>query len=75
MGRTTSSMYTALVNKTSNCGGKVYIKPGDVANSYVIHKIEGASNICGSQMPLGGSFSASNLAKLKAWICNGAKNN
>jgi len=62
-----------LVDKPSS-GGKVYVKPGDVAGSYLVDKVEGASGISGSKMPLGGGdLTAEQLKDLKAWICNGAK--
>lgn len=52
------------------------VKPGDPANSYLIHKLEGAASITGSQMPLGGPFlDQATLDKVKSWIQSGAPNN
>ncbi len=69
--------YTQLVNvASSECSGKVRVKPGDVANSYLENKLTGIGMCTGSQMPkIGTSLPASELATIRSWICNGAKNN
>jgi hypothetical protein len=63
------------------------IEPGDSANSFIIHKLEGTQSIfnamctggggnpCGFQMPLGGPYLAQHIIdSLKAWIDAGAIN-
>jgi len=63
------------------------IEPGDSANSFLVHKLEGTQgafnamctggggNPCGFQMPLGGPFLAQHIIdSLKAWIDAGATN-
>jgi len=51
------------------------IKPNDVANSYLVHKVEGTQGAVGGsggQMPLGCSgsscLSAAQINDIKAWI-------
>jgi uncharacterized protein (TIGR03118 family) len=52
------------------------VKPGDAANSYLIHKVEGAAGITGGQMPLGGTpLDQATIDKIKSWINSGAPNN
>jgi mono/diheme cytochrome c family protein len=49
---------------------------GDAANSYVVHKLEGAASISGARMPLGGPFlDQATIDQVKAWINAGAQNN
>jgi mono/diheme cytochrome c family protein len=52
------------------------VKPGDPDNSYLIHKVEGAADISGSQMPLGGPvLSQATIDQIRSWISAGAANN
>ncbi|MDZ7292409.1 MAG: hypothetical protein ONB44_22505 [candidate division KSB1 bacterium] len=52
------------------------VKPNEPDNSYLIHKLEGRSNIAGARMPSGGSaLSTANIQMVKDWIAGGAKNN
>jgi uncharacterized protein (TIGR03118 family) len=52
------------------------VKPGDAANSYLIHKLEGAAGITGGQMPLGmPPLDQATIDKIKSWINSGAPNN
>jgi mono/diheme cytochrome c family protein len=52
------------------------VKASDAANSYLIHKLEGASTITGSRMPLGGPFlDQATIDQVKEWINSGAQNN
>jgi len=52
------------------------VKPNDADNSYIIHKLEGASDINGQRMPLGGPFlDQATIDMVKAWINAGALNN
>lgn len=51
------------------------VKPNDPANSYLIRKLEGAADIQGSRMPLGGPFlDQATIDLVKTWIAGGAMN-
>ena len=51
------------------------VKPSDPANSYMLHKIEGAAGIVGGQMPLGETpLPQATIAAINQWITNGAPN-
>lgn len=67
--------YAALVNVPSlQQPGRVRVIPNDSANSYIIHKLEGAPSITGSRMPLGGPFlDQATIDRVKAWIDAGAQ--
>ncbi|HFE39116.1 MAG TPA: hypothetical protein ENK06_11970 [Gammaproteobacteria bacterium] len=67
--------YANLVDKLNAAGTKLLVNTGDSSKSYLIDKLEGASNISGERMPLNESaISQSNIDVIKAWIDNGAKN-
>lgn len=52
------------------------VAPGDSANSYLIHKLEGQPAIVGGRMPQGGPFlDQATIDMVKAWIDSGAPNN
>ncbi|HUI30705.1 MAG TPA: hypothetical protein VLX91_10845 [Candidatus Acidoferrales bacterium] len=52
------------------------IRPYRSDSSYLYLKITGASGITGARMPYGGSpLQTSDIATIKAWIDQGAKNN
>ena len=52
------------------------VKAGDPDGSYLIRKLEGASDISGSRMPLGGPFlDQATIDQIKSWIASGAPNN
>jgi hypothetical protein len=52
------------------------VKPGEPANSYVIHKLEGAAGISGARMPFGGPFlDEATIDQVESWIASGAPNN
>jgi hypothetical protein len=56
--------------------GAVRVVPGDPSGSYLIHKLEGRSDIVGSRMPAGGPFLAqTDIDVIRAWIAQGAPNN
>ena len=58
--------------------GAIRVIPGDPENSYLIHKIEGRSDIVGLRMPRGtaGPFlTAGQIRVIKRWIELGAPNN
>jgi hypothetical protein len=69
--------FASLVNVPSQeKPGLLRIKPGDPANSYLVHKIVGAPDIVGSRMPLGGPFlDPATIDRIDAWIAAGAPNN
>jgi methionine-rich copper-binding protein CopC len=49
------------------------VKPGDADASYIIHKLEGADDIVGDQMPQGmAPLPASTIQAIRAWIDAGA---
>jgi hypothetical protein len=51
------------------------VKPSDPANSYMLHKIEGAAGIVGGRMPLGETpLPQATIAAISQWITNGAPN-
>ena len=68
--------FANLVNVGSRqVTGATRVVPGDVANSYLIRKLEG-TNTAGSRMPLGGPYlDAGTVARIKSWIASGAPNN
>ncbi len=52
------------------------INPGNPDASYLVHKIEGAPDITGGRMPLGGPpLDPTLIANVRAWITAGAQNN
>ena len=69
--------YGELVNAPS--AGKpaaIRVVPGDPDGSYLIHKLEGRSDIVGSRMPSGGPFlPPADVAVIRRWIADGASNN
>lgn len=68
-----------LVSVASNAKpGAIRVIPGDPDNSYLIHKLEGRSDIVGLRMPRGtaGPFlTAGQIRVIKRWIELGAPNN
>lgn len=72
-----AATFAALVNVASvEQPALLRVKPSDSANSYVVHKIEGAAGISGSRMPLGGPFlDQATIDQVRSWIDAGAANN
>ena len=72
-----AATFASLVNVTSvEQATRMRVKPNDADNSYIIHKLEGASDINGQRMPLGGPFlDQATIDMVKAWINAGALNN
>ena len=69
--------YSELVNVASrNKPGAIRVIPGDPANSYLIHKLDGRSGIVGERMPrTGGPFlTAGQMSIIRRWIELGANN-
>ena len=78
MNLTEGASYTALVGvPSSGKPGAVRVIPGDPENSYLIHKLEGRSDIVGVRMPRGnGPFlTQGQIQILERWIAIGAPNN
>jgi hypothetical protein len=74
----TGFSYDALVNRASvGKVGAVRVIPGDPDNSYLVQKIEGAPDIVGMRMPrTGGPYlTLGQIAVIRQWIAEGAKNN
>jgi hypothetical protein len=71
--------YANTVNvAATELGSMSRVKPGDLANSYLIHKINGTQgNVAGSgsQMPLGGSLTTSEIQTITKWVQDGAPQN
>jgi hypothetical protein len=69
--------YGNLVNRVSTAKpGAVRVIPGDAANSYLIHKLEGAPDIVGQRMPrTGGPYlTEGQIRIIEEWIRRGANN-
>jgi len=67
--------YANLVGVASRGkAGAVRVIPGDAANSYLIHKLDGRSGIVGLRMPTSGPYlTAGQLAVIQRWIELGAR--
>jgi urease beta subunit len=67
--------YASLVNVASRGkAGAVRVVPGNPAGSYLIHKLEGRSDIVGVRMPVSGPFlTAGQIAVIQRWIELGAR--
>ncbi len=52
--------------------GATRVIAGDPVTSYLVLKLEGAPNIAGQKMPLGGNLPAADLQMVKDWITDGA---
>ena len=71
---TAGNSYAETVNvNASGYSGKLVV-PGNPESSILYKKIDG-SGAYGSNMPLGGSLSQSQIAIIKQWIEEGAENN
>ncbi len=70
--------YDALVGRASTGRpGAIRVIPGDPDNSYLVRKLEGASDINGQRMPRGnGPFlTEGQMLVIRRWIREGAPNN
>jgi hypothetical protein len=72
-----ANSFAALVGVASSEQTTVKrVAANDAANSYLVHKLEGAATISGSRMPLGGPFlDQPTIDTVKSWINAGALNN
>lgn len=73
----TTQSFNSLVDQDSEERPQLErVDPGDAESSYLIHKLEGRSDIVGDRMPSGGPFlSTEQIDIIKQWIDNGAQNN
>jgi hypothetical protein len=70
--------YDQLVNTPSRGKpGAIRVIPGDPENSYLVHKIEGRTDIVGRRMPQAGPpfLTDGQILILKRWIATGAPRN
>ncbi len=69
--------YANLVNAPSrDRPGAIRVIPGDPERSYIIHKVEGRTDLAGVRMPQGGPYlTAGQITVIKRWIELGAPNN
>jgi len=74
---TPASAYASLVNVPSaECPTTFRVAPRLPDSSYIIFKLQGAGPCFhGSQMPLGGVLPAADIAIIRQWILEGARNN
>jgi hypothetical protein len=69
--------HSSLVNIASRFkAGATLVIPGDPDNSYLVHKLEGQSDITGSRMPRGTGpyLTQGQMEIIRRWIALGAKN-
>ena len=71
----TAGSYDSIVGVASReKPGLMRVAPGDAENSYLIHKLEGRTDIIGGRMPNRGPFlSDGQLAIIRRWIELGAR--
>jgi|SRR5215467_13511464 len=70
--------YNQIVNMPSTKkAGAIRVIPGDADNSYLVHKVEGLTDIVGLRMPYSGPpyLTDGQIMILKRWIALGAPNN
>jgi len=70
----TGNSYNNLVNVNATSYNGKRVVAGDAENSVLYKKIDG-SGAYGSNMPLGGNLSATQINTIKQWIVEGALNN
>lgn len=66
-----------LVSQASSAkAGAVRVIPGNASGSYLVQKLEGASDIVGLRMPRATAFlTDAQVALIRQWINEGARNN
>jgi mono/diheme cytochrome c family protein len=66
--------YAYLVNQAADEVPELMrVNPGNPDDSYIIKKLEGAADIVGGRMPLGGPYlSEAQIDQVRTWIANGA---
>jgi hypothetical protein len=78
MDLTSGVSYARLVNVPSvEKPGLLRVNPGNPDSSYLVHKLEGRSDIVGARMPRGtGPFlTEGQMLVIRRWITLGAQNN
>jgi hypothetical protein len=68
----TSYNYLVNIQAQSSCTSLKRVLPRDAANSVLYKKVSGT---CGTQMPMGGTLNAGDIALIHDWINQGANNN
>jgi hypothetical protein len=74
---TSATSYASLVGVASVAKpGAIRVIPGDPDNSYLVHKLEGRSDIAGLRMPRtqGPFLTEGQMLVIKRWIALGARN-
>jgi Planctomycete cytochrome C len=74
---TSGASYAALVGASSlQKPGAIRVIPGEPDNSYLVHKLEGRSDIAGLRMPRtqGPFLTEGQMLVIKRWIALGARN-
>jgi hypothetical protein len=66
--------YQNTMNSSGSSYGDLIVVPGNASQSPLVDKL-GSNPEFGSQMPLSGSISSSDVGKIIAWIDQGAQNN
>lgn len=66
--------YAFLVNRAADeIPTLMRVNPGNPDDSYLVKKLEGAADIVGARMPLGGPYlSQEQIDQVRSWIANGA---
>jgi hypothetical protein len=75
---TAGNSYGRLVGVSSvERPGVLRVAPGDPDNSYLVHKLEGRSDIVGTRMPRGTGpyLTDGQMLVIRRWIAEGAANN
>lgn len=69
--------YGELVNVSAfQCGERLLVSPGAVADSYLINKLTGVDMCSGTQMPKNDpALGANQIGLISDWICQGALDN
>lgn len=69
----------AAAGKKCEPMGSLRVEPGNADASLLIHKLEGhddeAQPVCGNPMPIKTNLEADEIARVRAWIDQGAPNN
>jgi len=71
---TADNSYAETVNVSASGYSGILVVPGDPEASVLYKKIDG-SGAYGSNMPVGGSLSQTQINTIKQWILEGAQNN
>jgi len=82
MGSDSASVYPNLMAKSQELTTMAYVKPGDPANSYLMHKIDAdqctlscTGGTCMASMPLNSTLPLASRDIVRRWIAQGALDN